>query len=231
MSSERATVEARPSAPNTQRAQICRPSARITPRTGSSSDPPPRRPTTLDPGSTFEDDASRSDRAVEASHGGESSAGLVPESTNDALVHRHRVLGQQLIEDAELIQPGHPAGPEPVGGDRRARELVAVHDQHVPIATRECNGQRRARAAGADDDRVVVPLHRRSLRRGCRRFSASVCGWPSAGSPGTARHAAPGTAAARSERSGLAKPGESAARACAPRRRSKPSHAPSAASC
>src|SRR6476620_6300314 len=108
-----------------------------------------------------------SDRPVEAFDGGEASASLVPEPADDALVSWHLVLGEELIQNTELVQPGNPVGPDSVGGDRRAGELVAVHDQHVPAATRECDGQRRARAASADDDRVVLLLHGRSLPRVC----------------------------------------------------------------
>ena len=116
----------------------------------------------------IEGDATRRERPVEPSDGGESATSLVSEPADDALVHRHLVLGEKLVQDAELVQPGNAAGPDPVGGDRRAGELVAVDDQHVPVAAGEPDGQRRARASSADDDRVVL-LHGGSLARGYGR--------------------------------------------------------------
>ena len=181
-------VDERPSAPSTQRAPIRRPPARTTPRTGSSVDPRPSKPTTRVPSSAMAPAARaastpawssatppRRYAALEAADGRESASNLVADAADPKVERGNLVSRAQPVKDAELLQPRHPARPQDVRRNGRARKPVLIEEQDIPASPRQQVRQRGARAAGAYDDRVV--LFQPSAPRGHHRSTAAATLW------------------------------------------------------
>ena len=54
------------------------------------------------------------------------------------------VAAAERLERAEIVEQREPVRPDPLGGERVARELVAIHEEDVPAASGELDGEGRA---------------------------------------------------------------------------------------
>lgn len=162
-------MDRRPSAPNTQRDEICSPveldpanrGVAASHQSGDSG-----LEAKLGAGVRggldqcfVQDDPPHARQAPVVADRGELAGNLVTEHAPAEPQQRDVMRCCEPVNDAELVEALKGVREHQMGGHGVAREPVAVHEQHSPAGPGEQRRERRAGASRANDDRVVLSVH------------------------------------------------------------------------